>query len=93
MLGPGYVYCKIVFDLFQTFGMGSDGDHSYLWKGCTIVGGIYFFFITENLMKIYIRFSEWKVYFFPFDNLNFFQLFDRYLIGKPCRVLRPQIRG
>eukprot|EP00112_Aurelia_sp_Birch-Aquarium-sp1_P001984 Seg1218.7 transcript_id=Seg1218.7/GoldUCD/mRNA.D3Y31 product="Zinc transporter ZIP14" protein_id=Seg1218.7/GoldUCD/D3Y31 len=35
-------------------------NRAHLWKSCVIVGGIYFFFITENLMKIYIRFSEWK---------------------------------
>jgi len=44
----------------HTFGLGSDEDHSYLWKCSTVVGGVYFFFITENIMKIYIRFSEWK---------------------------------
>ena len=41
--------------------MGSDGGRTYFWKCSTIVGGIYFFFVTENIMKIYIRFSEWRV--------------------------------
>ena len=36
-------------------------NHGYLWKCCVIVVGLYFFFITENLMKMYIRFAEWKV--------------------------------
>ena len=45
----------------QTFGFGKDGSVDYVWKCSMIVGGVYFFFITENLMKMYIRFAEWKV--------------------------------
>jgi len=44
----------------HALGLGGDADNSYLWKCSTVVGGIYFFFITENLLKIYVRFSEWK---------------------------------
>ncbi|XP_065051104.1 metal cation symporter ZIP8-like [Rhopilema esculentum] len=50
-----------VFHLIpNAFGMGSDGGKTYFWKCSTIVGGIYFFFVTENIMKIYIRFAEWR---------------------------------
>eukprot|EP00794_Sanderia_malayensis_P016746 gene16746-18440_t len=44
----------------HAFGFGKDGSIAYLWKCSVIVVGVYFFFITENLMKIYIRFAEWK---------------------------------
>jgi hypothetical protein len=47
---------------FQTFGYGKNGDFSYLYKCCVIVGGIYFFFCLEYLMKMYVRFKDGSGY-------------------------------
>ena len=74
-------------NLFQTLGLGSDGDHGYLWKCSTVVGGIYFFFITENLMKIYIRFSEWKVSVFLCKHFCLMQLQPDCIVTKAFFML------
>lgn len=54
-------YCLIVlFYLIseQTFGLGLDGDMSYLWKSLVIMCGIYLFFFLEYVMKMIVRFKQ-----------------------------------
>ncbi|XP_028519548.1 zinc transporter ZIP14 isoform X3 [Exaiptasia diaphana] len=42
----------------NTFGLADSSDVSFLYKSAVVVGGIYFFFLLEYTMKLYIRHKE-----------------------------------
>ncbi|KAK3739726.1 hypothetical protein QZH41_016186, partial [Actinostola sp. cb2023] len=42
----------------STFGLNYTGDLSFLYKSAVVVGGIYFFFLLEYTMKLYIRYKD-----------------------------------
>ena len=43
----------------QSYGITEDEkyakDHKYVWKGLTMMGGVYLFYIVEKFMKIMIQ--------------------------------------
>ncbi|KAL9979336.1 hypothetical protein ACROYT_G016986 [Oculina patagonica] len=58
-LAVGVLSGSGVFHLIpHTFGFGTDGDTSYLWKCLVIICGIYLFFFLEYVMKMIVRFKQ-----------------------------------
>lgn len=58
-LAVGVLSGSGVFHLIpHTFGLGLDGDMSYLWKSLVIMCGIYLFFFLEYVMKMIVRFKQ-----------------------------------
>ena len=50
-------FCTCIF-FWQAFGLGLDGDMSYIWKCLVIISGVYLFFFLEYVMKMIVRFKQ-----------------------------------